>query len=99
MKVGDIVLDLYDRRIGKGEYKLGRVTKVHPDCNGIVRTGTVGFRRTNRCLMKLRLEFRGFVLSVLCKNRVLEVAKKMGQRLRCWTMIGRCQMVKRPSCR
>ena len=47
LEVGDIVLVLYDRKVGKGEYKLGRVTKVHPDCNGIVKTITVGFRRTD----------------------------------------------------
>ena len=41
------MLVLYDRKICKGEYKLGRVTKVHPDCNGIVRTVTIGFRKTD----------------------------------------------------
>ena len=25
---------------------LGRVTQIHPDCHGIVRTVTVGFRKT-----------------------------------------------------
>ena len=41
------MLVLYDKKVSKGEYKLGRVTKVYPDCNGIVRTVTVGFRKTN----------------------------------------------------
>ena len=40
----DIVLVLYEKKVGKGEYRLGRVLKVHPDSHGIVRTVTVGMR-------------------------------------------------------
>ena len=47
LNVSQEVLVLYDKKVSKGEYKLGRVTKVYPDCNGIVRTVTVGFRKTN----------------------------------------------------
>ena len=43
--MNDIVLVLYARKVGKGEYKLGRVIRVHPDCHGVVRTVTVGYRR------------------------------------------------------
>ena len=38
---------LYDRKVGKGIYKLGRVLTAKPDCNGIVRTVTVGVRRSD----------------------------------------------------
>ena len=34
----------WEKKIGKGVYKLARVTKVHPDVHGRVRTVTVGFR-------------------------------------------------------
>ena len=43
-KVGDIVLVHYEKKVGKGIYKLGRITKVHPDSHGIVRTVSVGMR-------------------------------------------------------
>ena len=33
--------------MGKGVYKLGRVLKVHPDAHGVVRTITVGMRRSD----------------------------------------------------
>ena len=35
---------LYDKKIGKGTYKLGRVVAVHPDEHDVVRTVTVGMR-------------------------------------------------------
>ena len=44
LKVNDIVLVLYDRKLGKGVYKLGRVMSVHPDDLGVVRTLTVGMQ-------------------------------------------------------
>ena len=44
LKVGDIVLVHYEKKVGKGIYKLGRITKVHPDSHGIVRTVSVGMR-------------------------------------------------------
>ena len=43
----DIVLVMYEKRLKKGDYKLGRVMAVHPDCKGVVRTVTVGFRKTD----------------------------------------------------
>ena len=47
LRVGDIVLVQYQKKLGKGEYRLARVTKVHPDHNNVVRTVTVGMRRRN----------------------------------------------------
>ena len=44
LRCGDIVLVLYAKRIGKGEYRLGRILQVHPDAHNIVRTVTVGMR-------------------------------------------------------
>jgi hypothetical protein len=46
--VGDIVLVLYEKKVGKGTYRLGRVTSVHPDSHGVVRTVTVGMRKTDK---------------------------------------------------
>ena len=36
----------YDRKLKKPEYKLARVLAVHPDSHGLVRTVTVGYRRS-----------------------------------------------------
>ena len=44
LRPGDIVSILYDKKIGKGEFKMGRVLSVHPDSHGTVRTVTVGMR-------------------------------------------------------
>ena len=44
LRIGDIVLVLYDKKIGKETYKLGRVVAVHPDEHDVVRTVTVGMR-------------------------------------------------------
>ena len=44
LRIGDIVMVLYDKKIGKGDYRLGRVIQVHPDSHGVVRTVTVGMR-------------------------------------------------------
>ena len=46
--VGDIVLVLYEKKVGKGTYKLGRVVEVHPDDHGVVRTVTVGIKKNSR---------------------------------------------------
>jgi len=46
--VNDIVLVMYDRKIGKADYRLARILEVHPDDHGIVRTVTVGMRRRDR---------------------------------------------------
>ena len=40
----DIVLVLYDKKVGKGEYRLGRILEVFPHAHGIVRTVVVGMR-------------------------------------------------------
>ena len=39
---------LYDRKVGKGEYRLGRIMATHPDGHGRVRTVTVGMGRKDR---------------------------------------------------
>ena len=44
IQIGDIVLVLYEKKISKGTYKLGRVLETHPDAHGRVRTITVGIR-------------------------------------------------------
>ena len=44
MRINDIVLVLYEKKVSKGTYKLGRITDVHPDAHGRVRTVTVGMR-------------------------------------------------------
>ena len=41
----DIVLVHYGRSVTKGDYRLARVSKVHPDVHGRVRTVTVVFRK------------------------------------------------------
>ena len=45
LRIGDIVLVLYAKKIGKGDYRLGRVISVRPDCHNVVRTVTIGFRK------------------------------------------------------
>ena len=45
LRVGDLVLVLYGKKIGKGDYRLARVTQVHPDEHNVVRTVTVGMRK------------------------------------------------------
>ena len=47
VKKDDIVLILYDKNIGKGEYRLARVLEVYPDAHDVVRTVKVGFRKRN----------------------------------------------------
>ena len=44
LKRGDIVSVLFDKKIDKAEFKLGRFLQVHFDSNGTVRTVTVGMR-------------------------------------------------------
>jgi len=48
MQVGDVVLVLYEKKVGKGTYRLGRVLATHPDSHGVVRTVTVGMRKTDK---------------------------------------------------
>ena len=43
-QVGDIVLVHYPSRASKGDYRLARISAVHPDPHGIVRTVTVIMR-------------------------------------------------------
>ena len=45
MREKDVVLVLYDRKVGKGVYRLRRVLKVFEDAHGRVRTVTVRMRR------------------------------------------------------
>ena len=40
----DIVLILYDKKVSKGEYRLGRILRTYPDTHGVVRTVVVGMR-------------------------------------------------------
>ena len=47
VQVGDIVLVMYDKVVGKGDYRLARVLRTHPDVHDRVRTVTVGFRKRN----------------------------------------------------
>ena len=42
--VNNVVLVLYEKKIGKGDYKLGHIIATHPDTHGVVRTVTVGLR-------------------------------------------------------
>jgi len=48
MQVDDVVLVLYEKKVGKGVYKLGRVLATHPDEHGVVRTVTVGMRKSDK---------------------------------------------------
>ena len=41
---GDVCLLKYDRKVGKGDFRLCKVDQVHPDSKGLVRTVTVLFR-------------------------------------------------------
>ena len=45
LKVGDVVLVLYAKKIGKGDYRLGRIMSVRPDCHNVVRTVVIGLRK------------------------------------------------------
>ena len=48
LQPNDIVHVLYDRKVSKGTYRLGRVLSVQEDAHGVVRTVTVGLRRQDR---------------------------------------------------
>ena len=45
IQIGDIVLVMYEKSVGKGDYRLARVLRVYPDVHDVVRTVKVGFRR------------------------------------------------------
>ena len=47
LQVGDVVMMNYPGNI-QDDYRLAKVTKVHPDKRGLVRTVTVGYRRRNK---------------------------------------------------
>ena len=47
LQVGDVVMMNYPGNI-QDDYRLAKVTKVHPDKLGLVRTVTVGYRRRNK---------------------------------------------------
>ena len=44
LAAGDVCLLRYDRKVGKGDYRLCKVVEVHPDKKGLVHTGSVAFR-------------------------------------------------------
>ena len=44
LRPGDIVLILYDRKLGAGQYRLGRILRTLPDAHCRVRTVVVGPR-------------------------------------------------------
>ena len=44
LQQGDIVLVRYQQQLGKDRFRLGKVTELHPDKHGAVRTVTVGLR-------------------------------------------------------
>ena len=44
IQVGDVVLVQYASKIQKGDFRLARVSEVHPDPHGVVRTVTVAMR-------------------------------------------------------
>ena len=48
LRVDDIVLVLYDRKLGAGVYRLGRILRTCPDAHGRVRTVVVGMRKRIR---------------------------------------------------
>ena len=48
VEVGDIVLIKAEKKYGKSEYRLGKVTGVKPDAHGTVRTATVATRNRRR---------------------------------------------------
>ena len=47
MRTGDIVLFIYSKYVGKGDYRLARVLDTFADSHGVVRTVKIGFRRSN----------------------------------------------------
>ena len=48
LRPDDIVHVLYDKKVGKGTYRLGRVLEVHPDAHNVVRTVTVGLKHLDK---------------------------------------------------
>ena len=42
------MLILYEKKVSKGDYRLGRILSVLPDCHGLVRTVVVGVRAKER---------------------------------------------------
>ena len=89
VRPGDIVLVLFEKKIGKGKYRLARILKTHEDGHGLVRTVTVGFRvrtrlkslcPTSQSLSRsIVLEFRGWGLyaQLRSKSRVAIVELKI----------------------
>ena len=56
MVAGDIVLLKNERKLGKGEYRLGKVMSVLPDPDGVVRTVMLGLRKRRGQAKEGRLE-------------------------------------------
>jgi len=48
LRPDDILHVLYDKKVGKGTYRLGRVLEVHPDAHNVVRTVTVGLKHLDK---------------------------------------------------
>ena len=48
LRPNDIVLVHYAKKLGKGDYKLGRILRVREDVHGVVRTVVVGIRGKDR---------------------------------------------------
>ena len=61
VKVGDVVLISYDEKSKTGTYKLGRVSSVEIDADGLVRTCTVAYRlvRSDLPPEELRFYYKG----------------------------------------
>ena len=45
MQERDVVMVLYEKKVGKGTYRMGRVLAIHPDKHGAVRTMTLGMTK------------------------------------------------------
>ena len=48
LQVGDLVLLKGEKRLGPGDYRLARVSQLHPDSEGVVRTVTVAVKARRR---------------------------------------------------
>ena len=73
VQLNDIVHVLYEKKLGKGLYRLGRILAVHPDSHGKVRTVTVGLRRLDRREPSLPYVSRGLEEMKLGVQRIIVV--------------------------
>ena len=58
LRVGDIVLLRYEQQVGKDKFRLGKITQVHPDRHGLVRTVTVSLRDLKKARKEKRNEVK-----------------------------------------